>query len=82
MSQQPRIRVVVQLPYNRPDQPLPDPPSVRMCGGTCGCWLNESIPCRLNGTRRRLAFSGRLSHYLGRATTVERIVGILQLHPG
>lgn len=34
MSQQPRIRVVVQLPYNRPDQPLPDPPSVRMCGGT------------------------------------------------
>ncbi|OAX43227.1 hypothetical protein K503DRAFT_847284 [Rhizopogon vinicolor AM-OR11-026] len=28
MPQQPRIRVVVQLPYNRPDQPLPDPPSI------------------------------------------------------
>lgn len=31
MSQQPRIRVVVQLPYNRPDHPLPNPPSVSMC---------------------------------------------------
>jgi hypothetical protein len=30
MPQQPRIRVVVQLPYNRPDHPLPDPPHVRI----------------------------------------------------
>ncbi|KAG1815748.1 uncharacterized protein BJ212DRAFT_1358422 [Suillus subaureus] len=28
MPQQPRIRVVVQLPYNRPDNPLPDPPHI------------------------------------------------------
>ncbi|KAG1906856.1 uncharacterized protein F5891DRAFT_1136058 [Suillus fuscotomentosus] len=28
MPQQPRIRVVVQLPYNRPDHPLPDPPHI------------------------------------------------------
>lgn len=28
MPQQPRIRVVVQLPYNRPDDPLPDPPHI------------------------------------------------------
>ncbi|KAG1752442.1 uncharacterized protein EDB91DRAFT_1102598 [Suillus paluster] len=28
MPQPPRIRVVVQLPYNRPDHPLPDPPHI------------------------------------------------------
>ncbi|KAG2155122.1 uncharacterized protein EDB93DRAFT_1080723 [Suillus bovinus] len=28
MPQQPRIRVVVQLPHNRPDHPLPDPPHI------------------------------------------------------
>lgn len=28
MPQQPHIRVVVQLPYNRPDHPLPDPPHI------------------------------------------------------
>lgn len=28
MPQQPRIRIVVQLPHNRPDHPLPDPPHI------------------------------------------------------
>lgn len=26
--QQPQIRVIVRLPYNRPDEPIPDPPRV------------------------------------------------------
>lgn len=26
---QPPVRVVIRLPYNRPEEPLPDPPVVR-----------------------------------------------------
>jgi hypothetical protein len=78
MPQQPRIRVVVQLPYNRPDNPLPDPPHVRIGSrSSLGFWLNELGPCRLNGTRRRLIYYGRLSRSLGRAIMVARIVSRL-----
>ena len=40
MPTPPRVRVVVQLPYNRPDEPHPNPPHVRI--------LLPSQPAKLN----------------------------------
>lgn len=61
MAANPPMRVIVRLPYNRPEDPPPDPPRVRP---------SQRVPCmhtdhirksRLNGQRRRNKCSGRLS---------------------